>query len=196
LSMMPALPPKFAVNFGEALKNHRKETLVPFILSAPERVRQCAGLVWPCFNGSSARYVALSKKWTARRDSQLQDAITGAEAEIDIFSNLINDPTRVNDAQNRLRDYVETRKMRKALPAKKLGTGQDWTIVQHTKESIEKWLCKSLPLSTFVALLNAGAEAAGKDPSYTFDSVRNGLRRLRNRLPIQLGPTGHKDSPK
>lgn len=190
--MKPVLPPKFAADFAKALKDHKKETLVPFILSAPERVRRCAGLVWPCFDGSSAPYVKLSKKWTARWDSQLQDAITGAEAEINIFSNLINDPTRVNDAQNRLRDYVETRKMRKGLPAKKLGTGQDWTIVQHTKESIEKWLCKSLPLSTFVALLNAGAEATGEDPSYTFDGVRNALRRLRGRLPIQLGPTEHK----
>jgi hypothetical protein len=192
-TLLRGFPPrKFTTEFEKALKIHKDETLVPFILATPERVRQCAGLLWPCFNGSSTRYLALSGQWNVRWDSQLKEAIRGAEAEIDIYTNMINDPVRLDDARDRLRNFVEIRKKRKALPAKQLGTNRDWTIVQHTKESLEEWLCKSLPLSTFVALLNVGAEATGKDPSYTFDGVRNALRRLRRRLPIQLGTTEHK----
>jgi hypothetical protein len=174
---------KFIADFPKALRSYIAEPLIPFILKDEARGKGCAALLWPCINGSSAGYVALSAKWTARWDSRLQDAITGAEAEIDIFTNMINDPSRVKDAQNRLRDYVETQEMRKALPAKKLGTNQDWTIVQHTKESLESLLCKSLSLGTLAALLNAAFTASGRsDRTCSADSIGRALRRLRSRI--------------
>lgn len=69
------------------------------------------------------------------------------------------------------------------LPSKKMGRDHNWSLVLHTKESLESFLCQSLPYATLAALLNAAYVASGQvQRSYSPAAISSALKRLSRHL--------------
>ena len=170
---------KFTTDFPKALQNYSAEPLISFILKDQTRGKRCAALLWPCVNGSSASLVEISEKWIAKRDSQLTTAIRGKDAEIEINMNITSNPLRAKSLSRNRRDLLEQQGKLLALPSKKMGRDHNWSLVLHTKESLESFLCQSLPYATLAALLNTAYVESGQAlRSYTSAAISSALKRL------------------
>src|SRR6266849_5342562 len=182
----PVLPSfeKFRTDFLRVLKDHyAAESLIPIILKDKVLSKQCAALLWPCVNNSSAHLAEISKKWWAYWDSELKVAIRGAKALENIYTKFDSKPRRVK-FMNKLRWdlFVKQRKLI-ALPSKALGRDRDWTSVLRAKDNLESLICKPLPYPTLAALLNAAYVASGqKNKEHTAQAIRMALTRLSRRL--------------
>jgi len=175
---------KFRTDFLDVLKDHyAAEPLIPNILKDKALSKQCAALLWPCVNNSSAHLTEISKKWCAYWDSKLKVAIRGAEAAANIYAGLVNQPEQVESMRTLRNDLLERRRRLTTLPSKKRGQKQDWTIVLYAKDNLESLVCRPLPDPTLAALLNAAYVASGqKNREHTAQAIGMALTRLRRRL--------------
>lgn len=184
-SNSPALPSfeKFRTDFLGVLKGHyAAESLIPNILKDKALSKQCAALLWPCVNNSSARLVDISKKWNAYWDAELKVAIRGAEAAKNIYANLANCPEQAKSMRMLRNDLLEIKQGRTILPSKKLGQKQDWTVVLYAKDKLQALIGSPLPDAMLAALLNAAYLASGQDKEHTAQAIGVALTRLSSRF--------------
>ena len=185
-SVARALPTfeKFRTDFLRLLGDHyAAEPLIMNVLKDKVISEHCAALLWMCVNNSSTHLAKISKKWFDYWNSKLQIAVRGAEAAADIYANLANKPEQVESMHTLRNDLLERRRRLTALPSKKRGQKQDWTVVLHAKEQMQSLVGTPLPDSTLAALLSAACVASGQEKKeFKANAVRMALTRLRDRL--------------
>lgn len=194
----PRYNPKFKEfhnRFPRLLKSwYSGQPLISAILTDKALTERCAILLWPCVDGSSAHFVAISKSWGRYWDAEIKTALAeldNVKAVENVYTNLDSRPDRVKVLAKMRSDLLNKQRIRREVQQptlafkRHLGRDQDWTIVRRTKEVLEalesmKPLLggKPLPNATLAALLNGARAAAGlKERKYTAAAIRMNLKR-------------------
>jgi hypothetical protein len=189
---IPVLPSfaDFRTRFLHELKSrHKTKPHVWKILNDQALSKRCASLLWPCVNGSTTKFVAMSKKWCRDWDTEIEAALVEVQnlkAVVNVYTHLDNQPRYVELLAALRSDLQAKRGKRTVLKTKLLGRDLDWTPVLHAKEALETlepFFDGRLPDATLAALLNAARAAAGqKGRTYTAASIHLALKRLQARL--------------